>query len=395
MRDIQSFVKKEFLLLFILLIFLINPYFKGFYMCFILAFYLITLKLNFFLTKLDKKGILLLLFSVSYSIIYSINPKEGIAFIFVYAISPITFYIIGKYFSTNYPSYKVYYFLFLFISLGYSIIPSISIIYHIFEHGFKGDRDLSLIWSQKIESATLLGGYFTLNMAALGTLFVNETTHFENKIKYFSFLVFLFSGICVLRVGSRTQLAIAGISIFLTLIYLMFKQSFKRNFYILLTIIIVFLIFSKTISNSIFFNIMNERNNSTEQLMKANGRTDIWLASIENIIKNPFGWGNRIIVLENFETEYSHNLWLDVARITGIIPFVFLCLFTISCINLVKNTLKISQSSFFFNITIITSFAGYMSVFFVEPVIEGMYLLFLIFCLFIGVLSSYVKYEKT
>jgi hypothetical protein len=392
MRDIQTFIKREFLLLFILLIFLINPYFKGVYICYILAFYFLTLKFRFFITNLDKKGILLLLFSISYSIIYSFNTEEDIAFIALYAISPITFYFIGKYFSTYYPSYKVYYFLFLFLTLGYSLIPAVSIIKHIIENGFTGSRNLSLLWVNHVDiTATILGAYFTLNMAALGTIFVKKTTSFEKRIKFISLGTFIISLFCVLRVASRTQLAIAGISIFLTLIYLMFKQSFKRNFYILLTIIIVFIFFSKTISNSVYFNILNERNNSTEELMKFNGRSDLWLASIENITKNPFGWGNHPNVWVNFETEYSHNLWLDVARLTGIIPLVFLCFFTISCISLVMNTLKLSQSNIFFNISIITSFAGFMTVFFVEPVIEGLYLLFLIFCFYIGILSGYVK----
>jgi hypothetical protein len=163
----------------------------------------------------------------------------------------------------------------------------------------------------------------------------------------------------------------------------MLKQSLKRNIRLLLTIsILISIIYFKISMNSVYFNILNERN--PEHLRSASGRTGIWLTSIGNITKQPFGW-------ENPEFSYAHNLWLDVSRVAGIIPFIFLCIFTISCINLIRKTLKISPTNHYFNITILVFFAGFMAVFFVEPVIEGMYMLFLIFCFFIGILSSYVK----
>jgi hypothetical protein len=136
--------------------------------------------------------------------------------------------------------------------------------------------------------------------------------------------------------------------------------------------------------NSVYFNILNERNNDTEHLVSASGRTELWSTSIGNITKNPFGW-------EKTAVTYAHNLWLDVARIAGIIPFIFICLFTVSCIYLIKKTLKISPTNHYFNTTILVFFAGFMAVFFVEPIIEGLYMLFLIFCFFIGILSGYVK----
>ena len=164
----------------------------------------------------------------------------------------------------------------------------------------------------------------------------------------------------------------------------MFKQSLKRNIRLLLTISIIFMIFYNISMKSVYFNILNERNINRETLMTATGRTGLWLMSIGNITKKPFGW-------ENSEVEYANNLWLDVDRIAGIIPFIFLCIFTISCIYLINKTIKVSPTNLYFNITILVFFTGFMAVFFVEPIIEGMYSLFLIFCFFIGILSSYVK----
>jgi hypothetical protein len=92
-------------------------------------------------------------------------------------------------------------------------------------------------------------------------------------------------------------------------------------------------------------------------------------------------------------SSYSHNLWLDVDRVAGIIPFIFIFWFTILSVSLLIRALRIERENLYFNITLIVSFIGFMAVFFVEPIMEGMYFLFLIFCLFIGILSGCVKMD--
>lgn len=387
MRDIQIFIKKEFLLLLLLMIFFIDPNGKGYYICFILALYFIVIKSFSLLNSLDKLGILLILFSLSYSVIYFFNTKDRTSLFVLYAISPITFYSLGKYFSIKYRSFKVYYFLFLFLALGYSFIPAISIIYEIIGNGFVGERNVRLLTRHEESEATLLGAFFTMNMAAIGTIFVQSAKKIENKIKFISLGAFIISLLCVLRVASRTQLGIALISLLVTISYLMLKQSFSKNIRLLITIAIpLVVIFFSISANSPFLNILEQRNNTEEQLLEVNGRAELWLASLNNLTTKPFGWKMHSDI-----SSYSHNLWLDVDRIAGIIPFVFLSLYTISCIFLVIKTLKIVPYNLYFNTTILVLFIGFMAVFFVEPIIEGAYFLFLIFCFFIGILSGYVE----
>jgi Na+/melibiose symporter-like transporter len=116
--------------------------------------------------------------------------------------------------------------------------------------------------------------------------------------------------------------------------------------------------------------------------MSGSGRINIWLMSIGNVISRPAGWSDS-------EVLYAHNLWLDVSKVAGILPFLSLCIFTISSIILVYNIIKKSQENHFFNIIILSYFIGFMAVFFVEPIMEGLFPLFLIFCIFIGILSGY------
>lgn len=392
MKEIQVFLKKEFLLLLLLLILFIDPFQKGLYVSFILAIYFITIELFSSLAAIDKLGILLILFSISYSVIYSMYPDAHFTLILGYAIAPITFYAIGKYFWTKYRSYNIFYFLVIFLSLGYSLIPAISIIYHIIENGFSGTRELRLITRDVASGGPLLGSFFTMNMAALGTLFVHGSKKIENNIKIISLAVFIISLLCVLRVASRTQLGIALISLLVTISYLSVKQSFSKNIRLILTIALLSIVLLFTISSdSAILNILNQRNNSEEVLMSGTGRTWLWKLSVNNIFEHPFGW--ELPSSTSGAGGYSHNLWLDVSRIGGIIPFFFLSFFTILCVYLVMKTIKVAPYKLYFNTTVLVLFFGLMAVFFVEPVIEGMFNLFLVYCLLIGILSGYVETE--
>jgi hypothetical protein len=368
------------------LIIFIDPFQKESPISFALFLYFITKES--LLKSIDKLGLFLILFSISYAVMYSLNPNAFTSLIWVYAILPITFYGIGKYFSIKYRSYNVYYFLLLFLALGYSFIPAISIIFQIIKNGFEGERELMLLTRDTVSSGPSLGDYFTMNMAVIGTIFVQSANKIENRIKLISLGAFIISLLCVLRVASRTQIGIALISLLVTISYSMLKQTFSKKIRLLLIIAIplVVLYFSISVDSPIF-NILDQRNNSEESIMSAQGRSELWAISLNNIVKNPFGWE----MPSSMDTKYSHNLWLDVDRIGGIMPFIFLSFFTILSIYLVTKTLKISPNHLYFNNTVLVLFIGFMTVFFVEPVIEGMFYLFLIFCLFIGILSGYVK----
>jgi len=385
MNTIKLFIKKEFFLLFLLLVFLIDPFSKGIYVCYIIILFLLS-KFSFLKYKLDGKVFLLLLFSIFYSLFYSINPIGGAQMIFIYALAPFAFYITGRYFSMNYSSETILYFLFLFFAIGYSFIPALSIIKHIFENGFASDRNLSLIWDNNyIMSATLIAAHFTLNMSCLGAVFVQKTNKFESRIKIIMLVTLIISLFCILRVASRTQLLVTLITFIVSVFYLFPKLPSNRKISLLSAIfisVIVFIAFYFLYSDSVIFNTFNERNDNEQYVMSGSGRTNIWLMSIGNVFSKPSGWSN-------LGMGYAHNLWLDVSRVAGILPFLSLIIFTILCISLIYNIIKRSPDNHFFNITVLTYFVGFMTVFFVEPVIEGMLAFFLIYCLFIGILSGY------
>lgn len=79
----------------------------------------------------------------------------------------------------------------------------------------------------------------------------------------------------------------------------------------------------------------------------------------------------------------AHNLWLDVARVTGLLPMAFMIAFTIGTLLSVgrmvvrnkRNDLGIWMAS-----VIVTMFGAFMF----EPVIEGRPYIFMVYCLFAG-----------
>jgi O-antigen ligase len=101
----------------------------------------------------------------------------------------------------------------------------------------------------------------------------------------------------------------------------------KRNIVKLLTIsifviIIIFLIYN---NNEYIYNLLNYR---YERILTGSGRFELWIYTIQEIIKSPyFGYGantSRIILEHYHQYQSAHNSILDMALTTGIFGVVIL-----------------------------------------------------------------------
>ena len=92
--------------------------------------------------------------------------------------------------------------------------------------------------------------------------------------------------------------------------------------------------------------------------------------------------------------HYAHNLWVDIAKESGIIPFVLYILYSISAlIDLIKYVKKNKSNSA--NVVFVVSiFTAHILVFFTEPIMEGSPMTFSFFCFIIGGISAIVKDSK-
>ncbi len=85
---------------------------------------------------------------------------------------------------------------------------------------------------------------------------------------------------------------------------------------------------------------------------------------------------------------FAHNLWVDIAREAGIIPFVLYIRYILLALNHGIQILKTDKVEVFDKIFFATTVLGYFLIFFTEPVIQGSPISFSIFCFIVGGISS-------
>lgn len=91
--------------------------------------------------------------------------------------------------------------------------------------------------------------------------------------------------------------------------------------------------------------------------------------------------------------HYAHNLWVDIAKEAGLIPFVLYILFCILSVVTVITYLKRCEFDREKVVFVSSIFVANILVFFTEPIMEGSPMTFGIFCFLVGGVSSLSKQE--
>ncbi len=386
---INTFLRKEIVLLVLLVIMLINPFYYGYRVAVLLVFVLI-LKYQQTIELIDKNVFYLLIFGGMYRLIAANRPDAIDASISSFLpdiFLPSTIYLVGKSISSQYYAVDVrVYFLFL-VQFFLSIIPILSIPEQIISDGFMGDRSLYLIWNRnQLISATGLGAYFSVTVSLIALLSAPKSSIFQGRTAIFIVVLFFLSMLCVFRLGNRTQLAITFLVMILSY-FLNFRRLAlaSKIFHFATLCLIIGCVYYLFFTESEFVFLYQDRLGDVEVgESEFGGRLTKWKLSLISIINNPWGWD-----LSRF--GYSHNLWLDVARVSGVLPLLPLMLFSVSSIKIFLRSLFITRNERFLNTFIFIYFISIILTFFVEPIMEGMYLLFFVFCLLIGFLDGVNK----
>lgn len=391
MKEIKDFIKKEFFLLFVIIAALVNPYFYGYRIIALMSIYLI-LNLKKSLQSVDINMILLAIFSVVFEFMGYFNSQEADQTSLITSmfnlVSPVIVYAAAKVLTSKNYSPSAFVFLLFIISVSFSIIPIISILKQISDNSFLvGSRNMNLIWNEDlVVSATGLGSYFTFSMASFALIFSYRKSKIEKFISFGIFIHFLISLACVLRLGSRTQLFISFVCVGVIIL-----KNFKYYKQINRMIIVVGLIFSiglisQFISNNeeILFFFSDRMDSDENGFATAGGRIGRWTGSIGSLFTDPFGWP-----LARY--GYAHNLWLDVARVGGLIPFLILVIFSFLLTLFFLKSIYFKLPSFLRDYFIVF-WVSISVVFMVEPILDGMYLFFLVHCFIAGLM---IKQKKT
>lgn len=329
------------------------------------------------------------LFSISYTTISYINTGTLNYYLL---ILPTSILICGILLVRNFYSDKNCKIIVFSMILGYSMHGLLNFLTNL---TFEG-RNTVDIWSKKSYSATLQGT-FLVNYFSL--LYYVKHFKYNRILKTIYYIIFVLLGIYVLRLGTRTTLLVTVVCYFATFLYHSFLKRDKMTAFLskgikFATILLVIIL----LYNSNVFHIKNilENTNLFERFHDtATSHSDVYrfealFDSVKQIFKFPFG-GNQM-VLDNI--SYAHNMWLDTANAVGIIPFIFLLIFTVlsllNIVNIFKN-INISASTKIFLFSIFISF---IINFFTEPILIGEPLFFLGFCLLSGILYALSRGEK-
>lgn len=285
------------------------------------------IKSDFLKENVDFEFVLLALLSLTYGAFYALNPEFGIQFILIYGLFPPTFYLLGKYFCIKAENEDTLFKSLFFVGLFLSFSSLVSVLLNIIEKGFgQINRSLPLIWGDDVVSATIMGSFFTLNMCIPAILVVRQMK-LSLVLRIFMLTIFILSLLCILRIGTRTQIVISLFTLLASLIYIVPRQSLKKNVIIFSFFILTIVVIIQNVNfdlNSDVLSAFADRmeNNGGSDIASGGGRTSRWIKSLEYLFTKPLGWNVK-------EFGYSHNLWLDVLRAQGVIPFTLLIIYTI------------------------------------------------------------------
>lgn len=320
LNSIYSFIKRGGALFMFLAFIIILNHQTG-YISLVTVFSVAVLFIFISKAKIDIYSILIIIFGVFYYTISAINGYENnIQTTVICYIAPFFFYQYGYYFPSRFRTddsitvawtiIVICYCLDIFCIATGNILSSGELIAEQRSLMFGGESGYSM-------SATLVGLSLDIGMIGLAMAIIVKNKYM--RIVYI--LMFFFSLLTTIHLLNRTAIAVAMLC---TLTLIAYKS--RNDIRTLILSVVVILSISAIL---IYFGIVNddiislykERN---VDLSTMGTRTTRWKDAIGNILIYPFGWGTM-------GQEFNiHNMWLDIARIAGIIPFLILSYLTIN-----------------------------------------------------------------
>lgn len=385
-----------YLIVALLVLHLVNPFDMAHIFGYLLLLACALYKKKEIVEKLDFDFLLLLMLGFTYSLFDFFGEHAGIQYLVIQAIFPAFLYILGKIIIIRELSQKNIIVLVIILIFTFSFTSLLSVISDLLKGGFtQTGRLIKNFWTGNGTKATQFANYLIYCMS-LPPILIAIRKGYKWLHTVFFIIIYVLALLCVFRLGSRTGLFITIITSSMGLLILFSQQNFfesvKLVVVLLLIAIVVFNFFPINLESE-YFSTLGHRlqSENTSSASSAGGRTELWVETLKNFYKYPLGgWDAR---------RHAHNLWLDVAKVSGIIPFIFLITFNVRNIFNVIKTYKLNKTKYSIGInTMFTLFSiSALTSFFVEPILEGAFFAFTFYCFFQGMLKSYLdnfqKYE--
>ena len=188
--------------------------------------------------------------------------------------------------------------------------------------------------------------------------------------------------------ASRTLLYLVLISFFINMIFTAQKNHYRRINILVSVLALVIALMAAYEFNLFGIRLWVESSSlgeriatgiSTNDSLRENIRWTMSLKILAELPSHPLG--NITVV------HYAHNLFLDIAKYTGIIPALALFLWSIA--EVVKHfSYTRSHFSDEWDVIMFSMTIGFMIAFFLEPVLDGLPIIFGAFCYLCGVMKA-------
>ncbi len=383
--SILKLIRKELVFLSILALILLNFSGESIYWCY-LTVPLFLFYIYHHVNIIDVNFSLLLAYSIIYSaslLLNNANPGSKTVF-FGYLLFPFIFYYLGKLIINKYPQPETIYFLLFFICIFMSLLPFFANIQSTVDNGFMTIRNIRLLWMEEggEQNATNVGSYFALSLSLLPLILVQQKTKTERRYAWLGILLVSIGLFSILNMSNRTGLLIVLLSLLCATFLLKRKKNAVLFIVIILAAVLILYIF-----NILGFQTWFEYSTYHERLSTASfqeeGRIGLWTKALYGIIKYPLGNASYM------PSSYAHNLWLDTALRTGLIPMALLLIIAVRALISIYKQVRNQAYPEFMRIMIAGITVAFYLTFMLEPIMEGYYIFFFVFCFFFGILEGF------
>lgn len=300
---------------------------------------------------------------------------------FAILIGPVAYYLFGYRAMSRFNDEREFEWFFILFVLASNIMLWISNIQDGVNNGLVNiSRAIVNEMGEEEHSATLQGLIAAISISCISYP-IAKSKYFD--IESVLFIIFSILGIyCTIHLVNRTGLFVFVLVVFAALLYSVRKSGKSLVFFLLFGVSFFYVL---NMLGFIQIDVLDaymarEVDSST---MGGGLRFDKWTAAFKYLFEYPFGW--RFILKD---VGYCHNLWLDVARCGGIIPFV---LVLSASIKNYKNTFFLyKQKGLSINGFFVAYSFGLFLAAFVEPVIEAVSTFFFIMCMIWGMQQAYI-----
>lgn len=370
------------LLAFLLMLMFVDYAGYGYYVFYLTFLYLFFHNIFRFV---DREFFLLLVWGISYGLICFINTKSiNYVSVLLPVINCPVIYLAGKYVA-RYNNARGLIILLYYFALSIALISLISVCNDIAKNGFfvlGSERNIPLIGINNVEGYIAATG-ISSRLMILSSLFVFIMIPYNWLGKIAFVCGSILAIYCSIRIQSRTT--IVGIALIFFTIVVWSWKSFSRDKKRILLFGIVVIIYT------IFYIIAHYSDElvvidrfQSDEVETGGGRTYRLLNVASHMWDHPLGGMGS-------EIAYAHNLWFDCARVSGILPFILLVIISLKYYFCLFYVIRSDSIDLISRCVLFCLSLAILIVFLAEPVLEGIPMVFVLFCFLFGLIGYYYK----